>query len=83
MAPCVIHASINRIEAGSYTAKESGTFQILISKDVLDSDYLLLEMNTSAYVNPKAEGLGVDERNLCWLLDSILQYDSDGVMNTP
>lgn len=78
-----IHAYINRIEAGSYTAKESGTFQILISKDVLDSDYLLLEMNTSAYVNPKAEGLGVDERNLCWLLDSILQYDSDGVMNTP
>lgn len=78
-----IHAYINRIGAGSYTAKESGTFQILISKDVLDSDYLLLEMNTSAYVNPKAEGLGVDESNLCWLLDSILQYDSDGVMNTP
>lgn len=77
-----IHAYINRVGAGSYTATESGAFQILISIEALDSDYLLLEMNTSAYVNPKAEGLGVDGRNLCWLLDSILQYDSDGVMNT-
>lgn len=73
-----IYAYINGIKVGSYTTDESGSFQIHISKEAVDSDYLLLEIFTSEYVNPKEEGIGVDERNLCWILNSILQYNLDG-----
>ena len=64
---------INGEKVENLIAEDSMPFTKTINKMDFDDEYLILGIKASNYVNPKNAGIGEDERDLSWLLKSILQ----------
>ena len=59
--------------AGMLEVTENGSIYQKIDKSAYTGEYLTVEIQASAYVNPKEMGTGADERDLSWILNGIFQ----------
>ena len=68
-----LHFFVNDVVVEELTLREDGGFREEIDMSDFSGEYFSLQINASDYVNPKESGIGADERNLAWILSSIVQ----------
>ncbi len=68
-----IDVLVNGVYCNTTEVADNGEIHIEIEKTKEMEKNIVLQIKTSSYINPKLHGIGEDERDLCWILKSIIQ----------